>query len=234
MAVKEKAPTAVSLPSVRRYRTLEEAVYHDLREAMVTGRLAPGSRIVVDAVAREAGISRLPVIHALKRLQSEGFVHINPHKDVVVARYEPEEVAELYDILSAVEALCVRAAAQRVTGEALATLRELNRQLAQAQGEGQTTAAAALDKEFHFTLWDGSSLAHTTAILRNLWDRYQVYRERLYGRSGYPRDSLAEHAALLDALAAHDAQRAVLLIGRHRDMARQRVLAALSSEAGGP
>ena len=223
------APPAVGLPSVRRHRTLEEAVYDDVRAAIVSGRLAPGSRIVVDALARDAGISRLPVIHALKRLQSEGFVLIHPHKDVLVAQYTPQEVSELYDILAAVEALAVRGAARRITDAQLAHLRRLHERLARAQAEGRTDDAAALDKEFHFAVWDCSGLAHTIPIVRTLWDRYQVYRERLYARAGFPPDSIQEHAALLDALAAHDFNQAMFLCRQHRRRARRRVLAAMST-----
>ncbi|MBI3969991.1 MAG: GntR family transcriptional regulator [Chloroflexi bacterium] len=225
---------SVGLPSVSRYRTLEEGVYDDLRAAIVSGQLPPGSRIIVDAVARDAGISRLPVIHALKRLQSEGFVQIHPHKDVLVAQYTPEEVAELYDILSALEALTVRGAARRITDAQLAHLRRLHERLARAQAEGRTDAAAALDKEFHFAVWDCSGLEHTIPMVQTLWDRYQVYRERLYARSGFPSESIDEHAALLDALAAHDFGKAMFLCRQHRRRARRRVLAAMSTatEAG--
>ena len=220
----------IGLPSVRRYRTLEEGVYDDLRAAIVSGQLPPGGRIVVDTVARDAGISRLPVIHALKRLQSEGFVNINPHKDVLVAQYTPQEVSELYDILAAVEALTVRGAARRATPVQLATLRVLHERLARAQAEGQTAEAAALDKLFHFAVWDCSGLAHTIPIVQTLWDRYQVYRERLYARSGFPPESIEEHAALLDALAARDFGTAMFLCRQHRRRARRRALAAMTAD----
>ena len=88
------APAAPLFEEPIRRDTLEELAYRHIRQALVAGRLAPGERIVASAVAQAAGISRIPVMQALRRLESEGFVRINPHKDVVVAGLSPEEFRE--------------------------------------------------------------------------------------------------------------------------------------------
>ena len=107
------APRALFEEPIRR-ETLEELAYRHLRQALVEGRLAPGERIVASAVAQSAGVSRIPVMQALRRLESEGFVRINPHKDVVVAGLSPEEFRERFLLMAALEALCLREASGRV------------------------------------------------------------------------------------------------------------------------
>src|SRR5918992_1955244 len=75
------AVDAVSLfETPLRHRTLEEQAYEHIRTALVEGRLAPGQRIVASAVARAAGTSRIPVLQALRRLETEGVVRIHPHR----------------------------------------------------------------------------------------------------------------------------------------------------------
>src|SRR4051794_10946077 len=72
--------------------TLEEGAYQGMRRAITDGILLPGDRISVNAMAAQLGVSRLPVIHALRRLASEGFVEIHPHKNVTVSKPTPKEL----------------------------------------------------------------------------------------------------------------------------------------------
>ena len=102
-----------------KHRTLEALAYEHIRTALVQGRLAPGQRIVASAVARAAGISRIPVLQALRRLESEGFVRINPHRDVVVSGLSPEEFRERFLLMAALEALCLREAHGKIAPAAI-------------------------------------------------------------------------------------------------------------------
>lgn len=101
------------LPSLARHETLEGLAYRDIRKAIMAGRLAPGERVVANAIAAAAGVSRIPVMQALRRLESEGFVRITPHKDVVVTRLSADEFRERFLMMAALEALCVREAKAR-------------------------------------------------------------------------------------------------------------------------
>src|SRR5437867_2538845 len=95
-------------PSLAQHQTLEESAYQDLRRAIVEGRFAPGERIVAATVAAAAGISRIPVMQALRRLEADGFVRITPHKDVVVLGWARGEIRERFLLMAALEVLCLR------------------------------------------------------------------------------------------------------------------------------
>ena len=148
------------------------------------GRLAPGERIVAGAVAQAAGISRIPVLQALRRLESEGFVRINPHKDVVVAGLSREEFRERFLLMAALEALCLREAAPRITPRFLAGLRALQRDMIAARAAGDTARAVAADSEFHQRLWEASGLRQVRQLLQNVWDRGEYYRVIMHARRG--------------------------------------------------
>src|SRR5688500_9723224 len=119
-----------------KHRTLEELAYEHIR----TG-LAPGQRIVASAVARAAGISRIPVLQALRRLESEGFVRINPHRDVVVSGLSPEEFRERFLLMAALEALCLREAHGKIAPVTLDRLREVRDEIVAARRAGDTARA---------------------------------------------------------------------------------------------
>ena len=71
------AAPASLLPSLARHQTLEELAYRDIRQAIMAGRLAPGETVAT-TIAAAAGISRIPVMQALRRLESDGFVASRP------------------------------------------------------------------------------------------------------------------------------------------------------------
>jgi DNA-binding GntR family transcriptional regulator len=115
---KKSAPPTGSegfFPSLAQHQTLEESAYQDLRHAIVEGRFAPGERIVAATVAAAAGISRIPVMQALRRLEADGFVRITPHKDVVVLGWAPGEIRERFLLMAALEVLCLREAEGKIT-----------------------------------------------------------------------------------------------------------------------
>ena len=207
-----------------RRETLEELAYRHLRQVLVEGRLAPGERIVASAVAQSAGVSRIPVMQALRRLESEGFVRINPHKDVVVAGLSPGEFRERFLLMAALEALCLREAAGRITPTLLAQLRGLQRDMGAARGAGNTARAVAADSEFHRKLWEASGLKQVLQLLQNVWDRGEYYRVIMHARrGGFAAESLAEHEDILRALEARDWPRAIRAVETHRLRAMERL-----------
>jgi len=183
----------------------------------VEGRLAPGERIVVASVAAASGIPRVPVMHALRRLESEGFVRITPHKDVVVRRLSADEFRERFLLLAALEALCVREARDRITPEILGRLRALQKEMAASRGARDVARAMAADGEFHRLLWGASRLREVVQILNNIWDRDEYYRVIVHARrGGFARESIAEHELILRALEARDYEQAARALEHHR------------------
>ncbi len=209
-----------------KHETLEELAYQHIRRAIVESQLAPGQRIVAQAVAREAGISRIPVMQALRRLESEGFVRINPHKDVVVAALSSEEFRERFLLMAALEALCVRESEGKFAPALLRRLRALAQDIATARTQGNTGRAVAADGEFHRALWEVSGLKQTVQILQNVWDRGEYYRYIMHARrGGFAAESLAEHDEILAALEAGDTGRAAKAVETHRLRAMERLAA---------
>jgi DNA-binding GntR family transcriptional regulator len=215
------ADVLVSIPA---HRTLETLAYQDIRRAIADGKLAPGQRILAQTIAKSAGISRIPVLQALRRLESEGFVRITPHKDVVVAGLSSDEFRERFLLMAALEPLCLREATGKLTGATLRRLRHLQREMVLARKGKTAQRAVAADGEFHAILWRLSGLTQTVSILQNLWDRGEYYRIIMHARRrGFAEESLAEHEEILRALERKDMTGAAQALERHRMQAMRRL-----------
>lgn len=213
------------LPSVGKHKTLEVLAYQDIRQAISEGRYVPGQRIVVSALAASSGVSRIPVLQALRRLETEGFVRITPHKDVIVAKLSPEEFRERFLLLATLEALCLREAAERITPDVIVRLRSLQANILTAKRLGNTDQAASVDFEFHRTLWKLARLPHTLRMLQNLWDRGGYYRLVMHGRrGGFMKESLVEHEKLLKALETNNLVKAAQISKEHHLESMRRLI----------
>jgi len=226
-SLKKSASRAVGpdlFPALAQHQTLEGSAYHDIRRAIVGGRFAPGQRIVAAAVAAAAGVSRIPVMQALRRLEADGFVRITPHKDVVVTGLTSAEFRERFLLMAALEGLCVRESAGKVTAELRARLHALQKEMAAARAQQDAARAVQADSEFHRLLWEVSGLPQVIQILQNVWDRGEYYRVIMHARrGGFAKESLAEHEQILKALDAGDPARAAKAMEHHRMRAMQRL-----------
>lgn len=213
-----------ALPSVKKHRTLEELAYQDIRRAIAEGRFAPGQRIIVHSVAAASGVSRIPILQALRRLETEGFVRITPHKDVVVSKPSPAEFRERFLLMALLEAFCLRESAGKITPALLQNLRTLQGELVAARRDKDGARAASLDGQFHLAMCRASGLPHTLQILQNLYDRGEYYRIIMHARrGGFAKESLEEHEVILRALEAGDLERTAKAIEDHRLRAMQRL-----------
>lgn len=216
-------PTSL-FPAPLQHQTLEELAYRHIRRALVEGQLAPGQRIVASAVARAAGVSRIPVMQALRRLESEGFVRINPHRDVVVASLSAEEFRERFLLMAALEALCLREAGGKIAPAFLERLRAVQDEIVAARAAGNTARAVTADSGFHRLLWEVSGLKQVVQVLQNVWDRGEYYRVIMHARrGGFAAESIAEHEEILEALEAGDTARAAKAVETHRMRAMARL-----------
>ncbi len=211
-------------PTLAQHQTLEESAYQDLRHAIVEGRFAPGERIVAATVAAAAGISRIPVMQALRRLEADGFVRITPHKDVVVLGWAPGEIRERFLLMAALEVLCLREAEGKITPEIRARLRALQKEMVTARSQKDVARAAVADGRFHHLLWETAGLPQVLRILENLWDRGEYYRLLMHARrGGFAGESLSEHEMILKALDSGKLDRAVKAVEYHRLAAMERL-----------
>jgi DNA-binding GntR family transcriptional regulator len=202
-----------------------DSVYQTLREAIVGGQLHPGDSLIEWHVARQFGTSRTPVREALLRLEAEGLAYRVPRRGLVVRRISEHEIHEVYSVRVALEALAAREAAAEALPSDIARLRWANQRLAEAMAAADYAAVPALSNEFHQAL---ASAAHNAMLLRFIMQAQDWTRRvgtptvSLPGRRGA---AVREHDALIEAIAARDADSAERLAREHMLTGREFQLA---------
>lgn len=200
-----------------RHVTAQDAVLASLREDIRTGLLAPGDQIVQEALAERYGVSRVPLREALKTLESEGQVTYYPHRGYFVAELSVADLLEVYRLRALLEAEAIRAAVPTLGDDDVAALADLAHDIDAASARGDLTAVTVANRRFHFALFDAAGMPRLSRLLRQLWEATDAYRS-LYFQAPSNRERVAgEHAAMVTALRARDAEAVVALHDRHRE-----------------
>ena len=151
-----------------RLRTLPDQVADAIVEAIASGVLQPGERIVEQKLAEALGISRLPVREGLRVLSGQGLVTVAPHRGCRVADFNLEKVDQQKDVRVGLEKVAARAAsaAYRADPDALRPLHKALAQLAETVKRGDRLAVARSDLQFHHVLW---GIAGNDLLMR-MWE----------------------------------------------------------------
>jgi DNA-binding GntR family transcriptional regulator len=182
-------------------RPLPEVIYENVRERILSGRLAPGQPVRQDALAGDLGVSKIPLREALTRLEHDGLITANPRRGYEVKPITAAEAEEIFDLRLSVEpaaaALAARTADDADRAAARTALEALDAEL-----EAGGPNVSVLNRAFHLALVTPARRPLTTALvdrLHTLAERYVRAHLQPEGRSDRARQ---EHAALLAAWAA--------------------------------
>lgn len=196
-------------------------VFEALRRAIIHGELAEGAPLRQEEIARAFNTSRIPVREAIARLEQIGLVETRRFRGAVVAPIPVEEVDEIFDLRALVEADAVRRAVPMLAPETLAEARAAHAAFAAAT---DPEAWTVLNRRFHRLLCDGGRSPNYLAVLDRLLDRLDRYlRAQLKLTDGMGR-AVREHAALLEAAEAGEADRAAALAFEHVQGAKTALL----------
>jgi DNA-binding GntR family transcriptional regulator len=204
---------ALSSGSLAGYRTKTDLVYDVLHREILAGRYRPGSRIVVDQVASQLGVSKLPVRGAVDRLVGEGWLQARPHVGAIVPELSPEEVLETSIIRAIVEGAAVRIAATHARPEIVERLREVTDRM-DAAGATDDPEYPELNYQFHALTFRACTYPALRSMAMDLLGKTCRLRTVRFLPSYLPR-SQQEHRSLIDAIARQDGDRAEQIVRQH-------------------
>ena len=195
--------------------TLVDQVRDAVLDEIASGQLVPGGRIIQEQIAQALGVSRQPVQQALLLLRNQGVLQDAPGRGLMIAPLDPEHVGHMYDMRAVIEGMACRRAAQtnaeRVTKLGPALL-EAGRK---AVASGSVAKMIAADMKFHEFLY----LMSGNPLVAPALATHLIYTQRVMGevllRDEKPRDIWDQHAQILDAVCAGDADRAESLVRQH-------------------
>jgi len=176
-----------------------------LRRAILDGELGVGEKIHQEILASRLGASRLPVREALRTLEGEGLVDLQPNKGARVTKLDLEELHLLYDARLGIEPIVIAQSISYLTTEQIEHADQILTTIEDGVG---VVDFLLLDREFHLLTYAGCRSPHLISIVDRLWNVTQQYRRARVTRTGDAwRDvTNIEHRLLFDAVRTRNAQ----------------------------
>jgi DNA-binding GntR family transcriptional regulator len=190
-------------------------VYDEIKEAILSGLLEPGSPIDKSALCERLGMSRFPVTTAINRLAYDRLVVIEPQHGSFVAKIALSDVRECMLIRSAIEAEIAAEAAKKGSAALADELARNLRYQAAAATANDRSGLYALDVEFHRAICISLDLHQASSILESLRSHLERIRRILMTPAGRMASTVTEHRAIVTAIASADSEAARLAMRRH-------------------
>lgn len=192
--------------------------YDMIKQAILDGELPPGETLVETALAEWCGVSRTPIREALTRLEQDGVV-VRSDRGMEVRNRSPEEILDIYETRLVLEATAGRMAAERRTEHDLRILRHLI-EVSRALDTSDPQALVEANQRFHRAVWLAGRNESLTDLLERLNLHLGRYPETTLSAPGRWETALDEHARLLEAIEARDAEAAHAVATAHFTAAR--------------
>ena len=214
------------------YHTMQEIVYDTIRDAILSARYRPGQRLVADELAKEIGVSRMPVREALHRLEATGLVTLTPHRGAVVNELSEAEIIEIYHIRAVLDGLATRLAAPHLCKPDHARLNAILDQMAAAAKAKDLDRVLHVNREFHQIIWQAARAPRLQSLLENLYDASQRFRHLSVLLPGRLEQLTQDHRRITQALARGDVNRAERFAIEHHEGTARRLLNSIEKKRG--
>lgn len=201
---------------------LSEQLRERIEEQIVVGDYLPGARLDEMELARAFGVSRTPIREALIQLASAGFVETRPRRGAVVAEITPERLREMFEVMAELEAICARRVALRSVAPEREAVIAAHRACEQAMRDQDPDAYYHLNERFHLAVYAACHNRFLTEQATLLHRRLRPYRRLQLRVTGRMHTSYLEHADVVDAVVAADAERAARAMRAHVEVQGER------------
>jgi DNA-binding GntR family transcriptional regulator len=206
--------------------TIAEQVAAALRQEIITGQLAAGTRLRQNEIAQRFGVSSTPVREAFGLLQSEGLVQMDPHRGVTVFLPDMQDLIEHYEIRTALEVLATEKAAENFQAQDTPALTAI---LDEMVASNDAARYVELNHQFHTQLYCLARRPRLLTMIEDLRNASSAYLH-LSAATSLPRDLQSadrEHRTILAACQANDAPRAGNAMRHHLQQTVKQVISLL-------
>lgn len=193
--------------------TLPMQVLNKLMDWIMDGKLKMGEKLNTEELARQLGVSRMPIREALKSLEKMGLAESIPYVGVKLVSLEQEDVLQIYLMRQLLEPLAAGEACKKITEEQIHELEEIHKEYIPIVEADEMDAKKLYlqNRKFHFAIYSISEMDRVCAMIESLWDTLSFFK-LIYGRdviknTNGAKNMIAEHQGYIDALKDRDAER---------------------------
>lgn len=209
-------------------------IARQLRDAIMTGALPPGTQLGETELAARFQVSRGPLREAMQHLVSEGLLRSERHRGLFVIDLEPGDVYDIYAARSAIERAAMLRALRGDREAAATVLEGVLAEMAAAAGDDDPTALSTADLRFHEALIEASGSKRLVRMARTLLIETRMCLAALQSTYQRVEERVEEHTRIIQALRAGDEPTALALLEAHMEDAVQRLAPGTSLEHGEP
>lgn len=209
---------------LHQYKPLGDIVFEFLRDAILTGKLKPGERLMEIALAEKLGVSRTPVREAMKKLEQENFIEMVPRKGAYVADINAKDMLDVLEIRALLEGFASSLAATRMSEKEVKDLERLVEKFEKAIVAQDKESMIETDNKFHDLIYRSTRNDKLTEIIKGLQDQFHRFRIIYFSEFDDYAQIAEGHKLILKAIKNQDSQTARQLAEAHIHIVKQSVL----------
>ncbi|MCR4710007.1 MAG: GntR family transcriptional regulator [Clostridiales bacterium] len=194
--------------SLQNHRPLREIVYEELKRQIMVGEIAPGTRMMEVDLADEMGVSRTPVREAIRKLEKEGLVTIEPRRGAYASDISAKDMVDVLEVRQDLEGMAAGLAAQKIAEGDILQLKNMTRRYKEAVEAGDIEEIIKQDEDFHkfiVGLSDNKTLIKMVSQVQELALRFRyIYYDDFSRFKNQP----LEHQEIVEAIMSGDANSA--------------------------
>ena len=212
------------LANMDEFLPLRDVVFNTLRQAILTGELKPGERLMEIHLADRLGVSRTPVREAIRRLELEGLVTMIPRRGAEVAQITEKSMGDVLEVRRALDALCAELACDRITEEGLAALRQACDHFEQVISTKDAKKIAQADVALHDIIVQATGNQRLIQLVNNLSEQMYRYRFEYIKDNSQHETLVKEHRIIYQSIVKKDRETAAAAARTHIDNQKKAII----------
>ncbi|MCI9336920.1 MAG: GntR family transcriptional regulator [Lachnospiraceae bacterium] len=209
---------------------LRDVVFNTLRQAILTGELKPGERLMELHLADRLGVSRTPVREAIRRLELEGLATMIPRRGAVVAEITEKSMSDVLEVRRTLDALCAELACDRITEESLIRLQKACSHFEQCVAAGNAKKIAQADVALHDIIVQATGNQRLIQMVNNLSEQMYRYRFEYIKDSSQHETLVKEHRIIYESIVNKDRDTAAAAAKLHIDNQKKAIIRQIRLE----
>ena len=209
---------------------LRDVVFNTLRQAILTGELKPGERLMEIHLANRLGVSRTPIREAIRKLELEGLVTMIPRRGAEVAQITEKSMSDVLEVRRAMDALCAELACERISDEEIRDLKVACDNFERAVRSKDAKKIAQADVELHDIIVKATGNSRLIQLINNLSEQMYRYRYEYIKDASQHSRLIEEHRIIYESIVRKDKETASRAAKMHIDNQEKAIMKQLRLE----